>query len=187
MCVQYSYNTDIHYDANVSFDEIYYVSRYRFDTEELAQKFICIIEEKYKTIISSSICYDKTRSIIGYIDKDTSRPKFYNLDIALSDLEQMIIYCNNNYYYTNRKMYKYYGNIFTQPIATFNYLYINKLNEKLKKQIEEMEQNIKNIPKIINEKDYSINELEDIIKASNDKISKISNISNISKLNYFFY
>jgi hypothetical protein len=164
-----SYCVDIHYDA--IFDDIHFVSRYRFDTEELVNQFISIAEEKYR-IICSSIQYEEKRSIMGYSDEHPYRPKFYHLDVALLDLEQLILYCNN-YYNTNKK-YIYDENIFVEPMDEFQYLYSEKLNIKLKKQIEEMEQNIKNIPKIISENKYSLEELEDIIKACNEQINQMS-------------
>lgn len=37
-----------------------------------------------------------------------------------------------------------------------------------------MEQNIKNIPKIISENKYSLEELEDIIKTCNEQIKQMS-------------
>lgn len=181
-----SYCVDIHYDA--IFDDIHFVSRYRFDTEELVNQFISIAEEKYR-IICSSIQYEEKRSIMGYSDERPYRPKFYHLDVALLDLEQLILYCNH-YYNTNKKyiyhgknifaepmdefQYIYYENIFVEPMDEFQYLYSEKLNIKLKKQIEEMEQNIKNIPKIISENKYSLEELEDIIKACNEQINQMS-------------
>lgn len=165
-----SYCVNIIYDAIL--DEICFETRYRFDTKELAEKFISVVEEKYNNIILFPIFYEKERMISGYTDEEPYRPKFFDLDLALLDLEQMMTYCNN-YWFADKSSYKYYSTIFTLPIIDYDYPNALKTIRKLKEQNEQNEQKIKNIKKIINETNYSKNELEEIIEVCKNKIDNI--------------
>lgn len=166
-----SYCVDTIYDAIL--DDICFETRYRFDTSELAEKFILVVEEKYSNILLFPIFYEEERSIIGYSDEEPYRPKFFDLDSALLDLEHMTNYCNVCMH-TKKSTYKYNTNINTIPISEYNYPKALKTISKLKTKIEQQEQKIKNIPKIIYETNYSKNELEEIIDVCKIKIDSIN-------------
>lgn len=55
MLQEESYFIDVHYDA--LYDDIYFVSRYRFWAKELVAQFVNKIEIQYKNVMTSTIGY----------------------------------------------------------------------------------------------------------------------------------
>lgn len=180
MLQEESYFIDVHYDA--LYDDIYFVSRYRFGAKELVAQFVNKIETQYKNVMTSTIGYEKEPYITGYTDDKPYRPRFTNIEEGIIDLEQMMKYCNN-YSHADKSTYKYHSNIFTNPIKEYELMFLHKEkeilkkeNEEKKKENEEMKKNKykRYLLKNIENTNLSIQELNKIIEICQNKINELN-------------
>lgn len=177
MLQEESYFIDVHYDA--MFDDVYFLSRYRFEKKEHVAKFVGQIETRYKNIIiTSSIEYEKERDISEYVDNKPYRPRFSNLEKGLADLEQMINYCNN-YLHANKSTYKYHSDISIKPIVEFEQMFLQNEKKLSKKESKEIQENKhkRHLVECIYKSNYTIQELNQIIEICQNKINKINELN----------
>lgn len=131
-----SYCIDIVYDA--LYDDHCFITRYRFETEELAKKFSEYIGT-LQMIYACSVYFEHSRNICGYSDADPYRPRFSILSDAIDDLKGFIN-CSNEYFSLDDKekyeKYKYAGTIDVEPISIVEKLHSEKQIGNLKKEIE---------------------------------------------------
>jgi hypothetical protein len=132
-----SYFIDIYVD--IMKDEYCLVTRYRFETKELAQQFIDFISDK-SNIVYDSIDYESSRSITGYTDIDPWRPRFLNLQSAIQDFNDFIKYSHKYSEFKNDSddSYIYKGNVFTENLNEFSIRYLEKKVEMLEKENQEL-------------------------------------------------
>lgn len=79
----------------------------------------------------------------------------------------MIKYCDD-YWHADKSTYKYHSDIFTRPIKEYKRMFLEKENIKLKTEIKEIN---KNLYELIEKTNYSIEELDKIIKICQNKIN----------------
>jgi hypothetical protein len=107
-------------------DTICIVTRYRFETPELATQFITHVE-KTNYIVSSSVFSEKSRCT------SITRPRFSDLDLAIEDLKQCVDYC------FDKTPYPYSDTIENEPIIQYMIIHFEKLREENRQLREENE------------------------------------------------
>lgn len=135
-----SYYTDAYYD--ILDDDICLFTRYRFETKELAEQFI---EEV--PFVCTEIEYETSRSITGYCEKHTYRPRFSVLSDAIEDAQA---FRNHSHY--NSSDYKYSACVFHADLSELESLFdknriktLEKENTMLKLKVVDLEAKLANM------------------------------------------
>jgi hypothetical protein len=69
------------------------------------------------------------------------RPTFSDLESAIKDLKEFMIFCYN--YYGNKNKYKFYEEVFEEKLKEYRLIYLSKENARLKQEIALLKNNQK--------------------------------------------
>jgi hypothetical protein len=133
-----SYLVDVTYDT---FDDyVCYNTRYRFKEREIAEEFVKYIEENDISAMCSYISFEKKRSIANEI----YRPRYNNIENAIEDLNDFMVYCDNIHY---KNEYKYAGNVFQIERDEYDRIFLIRKYDKLEKDNKELDKKYKELEK----------------------------------------
>ena len=137
-----SYFVDIYIDA--CNDTVAFETRYRFTTEELVKEFCKKVGYMQKCSLEydRNIGYEKSRSILGYTEKDPYRPRFDDVVKALIDLNLCIHWCYRSCYPVGSIDYLYKSNIFDISLKDFEYIHLINKNDLLNEKVNELQKEV---------------------------------------------
>lgn len=136
-----SYFIDIYYD--VMLDLICFVTRYRFQTKELAQRFFDYANNLHE-VTTTDIQFENDRSLMGYDEKNPYRPRFITFEDAVKDF-QLFLQCRNIHNIFNENQYKYNCCTHIEDIGTFENISLTRENERLKNENQALQLMISNM------------------------------------------
>ena len=135
-----SYFVDILYDIGLEDD--CFTTRYRFVSENIRNQFIEYIENIHNdNIVVSKYKYEQRRYIFAFMANTDLRPTFSDLESAIKDLKEFMIFCYN--YYGNKNKYKFYEEVFEEKLKEYRLIYLSKENARLKQEIALLKNNQK--------------------------------------------
>ena len=131
-----SYYLDVLID--IGDDELCYISRFRFETTELAKQFIRHIETgKSKNCIVTTNIYSESDRY-----STINRPSFSDITLAIEDLEKCVDYCYDTRPY---KKYKYEDTIILESLTCFMLIFLENKNKQLQEENKQLQEENKQL------------------------------------------